>query len=71
MISGTYKVSFDLELKGYENEEEATLAIAEWVRDMMEEDNFLDLAFELTSEDDSEYALREDELEELDFEEAG
>jgi hypothetical protein len=70
MISGTYNVKFQVDLTGCETKEEAELAIAQWISELLDEDTFPEVEFELVEELDMEYNTDEEELEELDFEEA-
>jgi hypothetical protein len=74
MKNGTYKVSFlvefEVELTGYSNEEEASVAVQGMVKNALDEDNFPEVNFELIEELDPEYNTEEDEVEELCFEES-
>ena len=67
MKTGSYKVSFDVNLNGCEDSEEAHRAVALLIQEMLDEDNFPVLKFELLEEFDLEYEVEEDELKELDF----
>jgi len=69
MKPGIYKVYFEVEITACEDEQEATLAVGEMVKDMVELGNFPEVNFELVEEHFPEYAEEEDEVEELNFEE--
>lgn len=69
MKSGTYKVTFHVDLVGCNNEEEAHSAVSQMVNEALDDDRFPELEFELVEELDEEYNT-EEEVEELDFEEA-
>ena len=66
MKSGTYKVSFEVELTDCENEESARLALFRMISDLMDDDEFPEVNFELTEELDMEYNT-EDVVPELNF----
>ena len=71
MKNGSYRVSFEVDLTGYENEQEANEAIKGMVEEMLSEDTFPEVNFELIEEFEPDYFLEEDTgVEELDFEEA-
>ena len=70
MINGTYRVSFEVTLKNHASEEEAHESIKGMVNELLEEDNFPELNFELVEEEDEEYET-EEEVEELNFGSAG
>ena len=70
MINGTYRVSFDVVLTDCQDEEDAKNAVGDMVESMIDVREFPEVNFELIEEEDVEYNTEEDELEELDFEEA-
>jgi hypothetical protein len=70
MKSGTYRVSFVVELRNCGSKEEAEQAVGEMVSDACDVDEFPEVNFEMIEELDIEYNSDELELEELSFEEA-
>ena len=67
MNPGTYRVSFLVDFSDFVSQEEAQQAVAEMVSEMIDEDSFPEIEFELVDELDLEYNTEEDELEELNF----
>lgn len=67
MKSGTYKVSFIVDLNDCDTLDDAEKAIAGLVSDTLDEDTFPELELELVDEFDIEYHTEEDEVPELDF----
>ena len=69
MKDGTYNVTFSVDLRDCENEEEAEQAIADLVSEALDRGTFPELTLELTEEVEVDYTLDEDEQPELNFEE--
>lgn len=67
MKSGTYRVSFEIELTDCRDQDEAALAVAQMVSDAIDDSDFPELEFELLEALDMEYNTEENELEELNF----
>jgi hypothetical protein len=67
MKNGTYTVSFEVNLSGAVTEEEAIVSIKEMVEEMISKEEFPELNFELTEEEDPEYHTEEAEVQELNF----
>jgi len=70
MKNGTYKVSFEFEmdLKGFSNEEEANEAVQGLIEESIRNGEFPEVNFVLTEEIDMDYEIEEDEVQELNFE---
>lgn len=68
MKSGVYKVSFVVELNDCLDQDEAESAVASLVSDILDEDKFPEVKFELLEEFDVEYNTEENEVPELNFE---
>lgn len=67
MKTGTYKISFNVDLNECENEEEAKMALFHMFQNMMDEGDFPEVEFDLLEEFDLEYMVEENELKELEF----
>jgi hypothetical protein len=67
MKSGTYRISFDVELKDCGSKEEAAQSIAEYISEMLDDELFPDLEMEMIEEFDEEYGTDEEEIQELNF----
>jgi hypothetical protein len=67
MKSGKYLVSFEVDLTDCKDEEEAQQEVASMVSEMLDEDNFPEVDFELLEELDLEYNSEEGGLQELNF----
>ena len=67
MKNGKYLVAFEVNLNNCNSEEEAIEAIRLMVSDMIDEDKFPEVIFDIVEEEDIEYNTEEDELAELDF----
>lgn len=70
MKSGTYIVSFEVELTDCEDINEAEGAVRGMVENLIEEGEFPEVNFQFVEGTEQEYTQEEDEVEELDFEEA-
>ena len=67
MKTGTYTVSFNVDLTECEDEESAHAAVAAMVEEMLEGGEFPEVEFELVEEFEVDYKTEEDEVEELEF----
>jgi hypothetical protein len=70
MKTGTYDVTFSVNLNDCEDEHEAREAIKGMLEEMLANDELPELNFVLTQELDLEYSIEENEIPELNFEEA-
>ncbi len=71
MKNGTYQVSFQVDLSSLVTEEEANAAIRGMIEEMLLDDEFPEVNFELLEEHEVEYSQDEDDgVEELNFEES-
>lgn len=66
MIQGTYRVSFNVDFDECGSKEEATQAVMAMLSEMMDDEEFPEVDFELVEEFDIEYGT-EEEIEELEF----
>lgn len=66
MINGTYKVSFEVDLKNMESKEEALEAIMEMLADQWAEDVLPDMTLELIALEEDNEEVEEDETDLLD-----
>lgn len=67
MKSGTYQVSFNVDLANCEDADAALEALKRTVGRMIAKDEFPEVDFELVEEFDIEYETEEDEIQELNF----
>lgn len=67
MKNGTYRVSFEVNLNSCKNKAHAKREVASMVTEMIENDDFPEVDFELTEAEDVEYNTEEDEVQELNF----
>ena len=70
MKTGTYDVTFSVNLSDCEDEHEAKEALKTMLEEMLANDELPELNFVLTQELDLEYSIEENEIPELNFEEA-
>ncbi len=70
MENGIYKVSFNVDLSDCENEEEARNRIMGMCIELIDEGFFPEVDLELIERADPEYTEEEEEIPELNFEEA-
>lgn len=67
MKTGNYKVSFDVTLTNPASPEEATASVMAMVKQMFENEEDLEVNFELIDGVDQEYTVEEQEVQELNF----
>lgn len=67
MKSGTYKVSFTVDLRENLSIKEAEKAVAQMVSDACDDDQFPEVEFELIEEFEEEYNTEEETVRELSF----
>jgi translation elongation factor EF-Tu-like GTPase len=71
MTNGKYKVTFEVEIVGMQNGQEATHAIVDMFNEMRDNEEAPAMEFELIEEGvEQEYLEEEEEVEELDLEQA-
>lgn len=70
MKPGKYFVFFEVDFDSEGSHDEATQAVKDMCLEMLQKDEFPEVKFDLIEEIDPEYNTEEDELEELNFEEA-
>jgi len=70
MKNGIYKVSIEVEITDCQDVNEATSEVWGMLTKIVEDEESIEVNFELTEESHTDYTTEEDELEELNFEEA-